>query len=93
MKNDLNNSMFYGAKPHIFEKAKELRNNMTEAEKLLWGKLQKNKIMGLRFKAQHPIDIFIADFYCHKLKLVIEVDGGIHNLPENKEYELDELMN
>ena len=45
-------------------------------------------MMGHRFKAQHPIDIFIADFYCHKLKLIIEVDGGIHKTIEQKEYDL-----
>jgi very-short-patch-repair endonuclease len=81
-------SMFYGAKPHIFEKTNELRSNMTKAEKLLWNKLQNNKILGLRFKSQHPIDTYIADFYCHRLKLVIEVDGGIHSDPENAEYDI-----
>ena len=69
--------MFYGAKPDIFEKANLLRNNMTEAENKLWNCLRKNQL-GVRFKPQHPIDIFIVDFYCHKFKLVIEVDGGIH---------------
>ena len=50
---------------------------MTLAEKLLWERLKKNQL-GVRFKAQHPIDIFIADFYCHKFKLVVEIDGKIH---------------
>ncbi len=87
--NDINNnSMFYGASPFIFEKAKLLRNSMTEAEEKLWKFLSKNKIMGLRFRPQHPIDRFIADFYCHRIKLIIEVDGGIHNNPENKEYDI-----
>ncbi|MFC2136792.1 endonuclease domain-containing protein [Bacteroidota bacterium] len=81
-------TMFYGAKPAIFEKAKLLRDNMTEAERALWISLQKKKIMGFRFKPQHPIDKFIADFYCHKLKLVIEVDGGIHKIADNKEYDI-----
>ncbi len=86
--NDVNNSMFYGASPDIFEKAKLLRDSMTDAEKRLWKLLSKNKIMGLRFRPQHPIDRFIADFYCHRIKLIIEVDGGIHNNPENKEYDI-----
>jgi very-short-patch-repair endonuclease len=73
-----NRSMFYNAKPHIFEKANDLRKNLTEAEKILWFYLKKNKILGFRLKAQHPIERFIADFYCHNLKLVIEIDGGIH---------------
>ena len=70
--------MFYGCKPEIFEKAKSLRENMTQAEKILWSRLNR-KQLGVRFKSQHPIDIFIADFYCHKHKLVIELDGVIHD--------------
>ncbi len=80
--------MFYNAKPHIFEKAKVLRRNMTDAELELWEHLKGRKVGDHRFRAQHPIDIFIADFYCHELKLVIEVDGGIHKSKENVEYDL-----
>ncbi|HSH19337.1 MAG TPA: endonuclease domain-containing protein [Draconibacterium sp.] len=83
-----NVSMFYNAKPHIFEKAKALRNNMTDAELILWEKLKGKQILGLRFRAQHPIDIFIADFYCHPIKLVIEVDGGIHKTIGQREYDI-----
>ena len=79
--------MFYNAKPHIFEKAKMLRTNMTEAEQKLWAKLRGKKVLGLRFRPQHPIDIFIADFYCHVIKLVIEIDGGIHQSKSQKEYD------
>ena len=79
--------MFYNAKPPIFEKAKALRNNMTKAELLLWERLRNNQIIGLRFRAQHPIDIFIADFYCHVLKLVIEIDGGVHDDEEQTVYD------
>ena len=83
-----NVSMFYGAKAHIFEKAKLLRNNMTKAELSLWEHLKGKKVLGLRFRSQHPIDIFIADFYCHPLKLVIEVDGGVHKSREQREYDI-----
>jgi len=83
-----NVSMFYNAKPHIFEKAKGLRNNMTDAELILWEKLKGKQMLGLRFRAQHPIDIFIADFYCHPIKLVIEVDGGIHKIIGQREYDI-----
>jgi len=69
--------MFYGAKRIIFQNACELRKEMTPAEKVLWNRLNKSQL-GVRFKAQHPIDIFIADFYCHKYKLIVEVDGEIH---------------
>ena len=76
--------MFNGANPLIFELAKGLRKNMTGAEKLLWNHL-KEGINGLKFRRQHPIGIYIADFYCHKLKFIIELDGSIHNLIEIKE--------
>lgn len=77
-------NMFYNAKPDIFEKARLLRGNMTVQEKMLWSRLNKTQL-GVRFKAQHPIDIFIVDFYCHQYKLVVEVDGEIHQF--NKEYD------
>jgi very-short-patch-repair endonuclease len=88
MNKSIGNNMFYDASPAIFEKAKLLRESMTDAEKELWNILSNNKFMGLRFRSQHPINRFIADFYCHSIKLVVEVDGGIHNLPENKEYDI-----
>ena len=81
-------SMFYNAKPQIFENAKILRGHMTEAEQLLWEILKNKGMQNLRFRAQHPIDIFVADFYCHQLKLIIEVDGEIHELNDQKEYDI-----
>lgn len=70
--------MFNQAHPLIFENAKVLRKNMTEGEKVLWGYL-KGGLNGLKFRRQHPIGIYIADFYCHSVKLIIELDGKIHN--------------
>lgn len=83
-----NISMFYNAKAHIFEKAKALRKNMTDSEVKLWEHLKGKKMLGLRFRPQHPIDIFIADFYCHPLKLVIEIDGEIHLTNDQQEYDI-----
>ena len=80
--------MYFGATPDIFKKAKELRRYETEAEKMLWSKLYKNQMMGLQFRRQHPINRFIADFYCARIKLVIEVDGSIYELPETKVYDI-----
>jgi len=77
-------TMFYGAKRGIHQHAEALRKNMTPAEQILWLRLNKSQL-GFRFKAQHPIDIFIADFYCHQFKLVVEIDGGIHE--QKKEYD------
>ena len=79
-------NMYYGAEPILFEFAKKMRENPTEAESVLWLYLSNNQI-GFRFKRQHPIKYFIADFYCHKAKLVIEIDGGYHQLPEQYEYD------
>lgn len=73
--------MFYGANPLLFAKAKELRNNMTQAEVVLWEYLR-TKPSGYKFRRQHPIGIYIADFFCHKLNLAIELDGSIHDLEE-----------
>lgn len=76
--------MFEGASHIIFENAKHLRKNMTNAEKVLWGYL-KTGIEGLKFRRQHPIGIYIADFYCHKAKLIVEIDGSVHNEKDVKE--------
>jgi imidazole glycerol-phosphate synthase subunit HisF len=76
--------MFLGADHLIFQNAKELRKNMTHAETLLWGYLVQRPL-GYKFRRQHPISIFIADFYSHALKLAIEVDGSIHDSNEAKE--------
>ena len=80
-------TMYYGAEQYLFERAKKMRHQPTEAELKLWEILQNRKILGLHFRRQHPIDMFIADFYCHKLKLVIEADGEIHQSDDRKEYD------
>jgi very-short-patch-repair endonuclease len=87
--------MYFGATPDVFPKARELRKFGTKAENILWAKLKRNQILGLQIRRQHPIDRFIADFYCAKIKLVIEVDGSIHELPENKDYDIgrSEILN
>jgi len=69
--------MFMGASNLIFKNAEVLRNNMTAAEMLLWGHLKGNQL-GAKFRRQNPLGNYIADFYCHQHKLVIEVDGSIH---------------
>ena len=84
MQNSFLPEMFYGANRDIFQKAEYLREHMTLAELTLWERLNKSQL-NYRFKAQHPIDIFIVDFYCHKCKLVIELDGEIHL--SRKEYD------
>ena len=80
--------MFYGASHLLFERAKELRGNMTEAELVLWEYLRQHPL-GYKFRRQHPLGIYIVDFYCHKLKLVIEVDGSIHDLEAVKAVDIE----
>ena len=76
--NQHNESMHRGAPISSFKKAKELRENMTLAEIKLWEVLKGNNL-GVKFRREHPVLIYIVDFYCHKKKLVIEVDGEYHN--------------
>ncbi|MCE7068036.1 endonuclease domain-containing protein [Dyadobacter sp. CY326] len=78
--------MHEGAKPILFARALELRKRETLAEKHLWSHLS-NKKLGVKFRRQHPFLYFILDFYCHELKLAIEIDGGIHLIKENREYD------
>ena len=80
-------SLHLNASPNIFLKAKALRKNMTEAEKLLWSVLRKKQLEGLRFRRQHPILTFILDFYCHRIKLGIELDGLGHENEEQRNYD------
>ena len=83
----MSTSMHYGATMETFQIAERLRREMTAAEKILWERVCKNQL-GVRIRRQHPIWKFIADFYCHEVKLVIEIDGGIHLHSENKEYDI-----
>jgi very-short-patch-repair endonuclease len=55
-----------------------MRCEPTPAEKQLWQKLKNKQLLGLKFRRQHSIDRFIVDFYCNKVRLVVEVDGSIH---------------
>jgi len=76
------------------QRARELRRDMTPAEKVLWEQLRANKL-GVHFRRQQVIQGFIVDFYCHKAGLVVEVDGDIHNLQQKedirREKQLSEL--
>jgi very-short-patch-repair endonuclease len=64
---------------HIqFRQARRFRREMTDSEKLLWSRLRGNRLFGLHFRRQHVVHGFIVDFYCHKAKLVVEIDGSVH---------------
>ena len=64
--------------------SRELRREMTPAEKTLWEELRANKL-GVHFRRQQVIQGFIVDFYCHKSALVIEVDGDVHDLQKEED--------
>ena len=77
----------------IFESGKELRNQMTHSEVVLWGYLRQRPL-GFKFRRQHPIHDYIADFFSFQLKLVIEVDAGMHAQSEiqQKDKEREEWL-
>ena len=70
---------------NLKQTSRDLRNNMTEAEKLLWSKLRNKQILGVQFYRQKPILNFIVDFYCSSTNLVIECDGSQHYTNEGLE--------
>lgn len=84
--------MNYGATATIFQYAEKLRNNMTNEEKMIWERCCRNQL-GVRIRRQHPIWKYVADFYCHEVKLVSEIDGGIHLKKEYREYDIAREVN
>ena len=76
-------NMFYGANSFVFQRAEELRNRMTPSEEVLWKSIHINE-WKLKFRRQHPIANWVVDFYCHPIKLVIEVDGDVHEAEDVK---------
>ena len=87
MPESYNDNLHKEAIGKLYQFGRALRQESTEAEKLLWKELRNKKLNGLKFRRQHPIDKFIVDFYCHERKLVIELDGNIHDKIVNKEYD------
>ena len=75
--------------PLLKERRRELRNNQTEAEKLLWSKLKRKQVSGCKFWRQYSVGRFIVDFYCPEKRLIIELDGGHHSAKEVKQYDLE----
>ncbi len=73
---------------NLKQASRDLRNNMTDAEKLLWSRLRNKQILGLQFYRQKPILNFIVDFYCPAVNLVIECDGSQHFTDEGLEADL-----
>ena len=76
-----------GEPRYITDLARELRAEHTRAEEVLWTFLRNRQLYGAKFRRQHPIGRFIADFYCHGTLLVVELEGGIHGSAAQVEYD------
>lgn len=70
---------------NIFQLAQDMWKHATPTEEIVWEILRNRSIHGLKFRRQHPFSTYIADFYCHEAKIVIEIDGKIHE--NQKEYD------
>ena len=71
----------------LIEEARELRKKQTKAEEIFWQLVRNRKFNNLKFRRQHQIGNYIADFYCDELRLVIEFDGEVHNSPEQQKHD------
>jgi inosine/xanthosine triphosphate pyrophosphatase family protein/very-short-patch-repair endonuclease len=73
--------------PEFRDFARQLREQQTDAESLLWSLLRDRRLGGFKFRRQHPVAPYVLDFYCHDVKLAIELDGGQHNTEEEKQHD------
>ncbi|NWG03956.1 MAG: endonuclease domain-containing protein [Syntrophaceae bacterium] len=73
--------------PALKQRRRELRRNQTDVEKALWAHLRNKQFYGMKFFRQYSIGPYILDFYCPTIKLAVELDGGQHNLSENKKFD------
>ena len=87
MPESYNDNLHNEAIGKLYQFGRELRQELTQAEKILWAELRNRKLNGLKFRRQHPLDKFIVDFYCNERRLVIELDGSVHDKKINKEYD------
>ena len=69
------------------EKRRKLRKEETYVEKIVWLHLRNRQILGYKFRRQYSVDHFVIDFYCPELKLAIELDGDVHEIPDQKKYD------
>lgn len=76
----------------LLQRARELRKQQTPAENILWECLRNRQLLGAKFRRQHNIGQFIADFYCHEARLIVEADGGIHETRQESDQIRDEWV-
>ena len=75
------------APSYIVGLARQLRKGQTTHEDALWSCLRNRRLDGVKFRRQHPLGRYIADFYCHEAGLVVEIEGGIHSQEDQREYD------
>ena len=90
IKGDLGGFVEYNS--NLRERAREMRNNPTDAEKKLWNILRTGELKKHRFLRQKILGNYIADFYCSKLQLIIEVDGGGHQEIRQENYDKERTL-
>lgn len=83
---------FWRSKPHIRARARQLRHVATDAERLLWQRLRVRSSTGLKWRRQHPIGSFIVDFYCAEQRLIVELDGPVHDQQIERDLERTALL-
>jgi very-short-patch-repair endonuclease len=74
-----------GVSREVQQVAKQMRRDMTPAERVLWLALRGGKLRGLRWRAQHPVGQFVLDFYCPACRLAVELDGAHHNAQQEQD--------
>jgi len=80
-----NENLHQHANGTLYEYGRILRKKQTGAEEKLWQLIRNRKLNGLKFRRQHPLDKYIADFYCHEKRLIVELDGGVHKTKVQQE--------
>ncbi len=86
--------------PIALDTSRQLRRSMTKAEKIFWERVRNRKFLGLKFRRQHPLFVdddgretfLVPDFYCHEKKLIVELDGGIHDTQQERNAKREELI-
>jgi very-short-patch-repair endonuclease len=73
--------------PELLAFARRLRQEHSDPERLMWALLRDRRLGGAKFRRQHPVGCYVLDFYCHRAKLAVELDGGQHNTPEARAHD------
>ncbi|MCI2430537.1 endonuclease domain-containing protein [Candidatus Acetothermia bacterium] len=83
---------FWRGDPAIRLRARQLRHDATPSEQILWKHLQDKQLCSLKFRRQHPVAGFVVDFYCAEHRLVIELDGAVHEQQRERDRQRTEIL-